>query len=268
MFLYDVPNWAMGTIIVGLCLAVTLTGYWLFRKLWGRDFTESEIGMAMGLVGVIATITSLLLAFSAVSVWEAFNAADASVTNEASDAAMLARDLAIYGSPEAMTARAAVREYGRIVIDEEWPAMSKGEISQNAWNQIDVIFRDTGALEPTTERNKALLAEIWGRINELTKHRRERVHNSESEVPNTLWAVVLLGSGLTFLFTFVLRPNSFHIFVISGLACAMGLVFFFIMAMDHPFAGKESINHAPFDSMVANMDRWDSTDAAAGKTNR
>jgi hypothetical protein len=37
--------------------------------------------------------------------------------------------------------------------------------------------------------------------------------------------------------------------------------------MDHPSAGKESIDHAPLDSMVANMERWDATDAA-GKANR
>jgi len=37
----------------------------------------------------------------------------------------------------------------------------------------------------------------------------------------------------------------------------VGLVFYFIVAMDRPFAGKESITPAPFQSALANMERWD-----------
>lgn len=257
LFLYDLPNWLMGVVVVGSCMIVALTSFFIFKMLVRREFSEQQIGAAMGMVGVIATITSLLLAFSAVSVWEAFNASDSSVINEANDAAMLARDLASFGGADAHRTREAVKKYCRIAIDEEWPLMSKGEISINAWNQIDVIFHEASTLEPRTENQKVLLQEIWNRINELTKHRRERIHESESEVPGTLWAVVLLGSALTFLFTFVLPVKPFSIALISGLACALGLVFFFIIAMDHPFAGKESISHEPFDSTIRNMDRWD-----------
>ncbi|MGH8477093.1 MAG: DUF4239 domain-containing protein [Methylococcales bacterium] len=265
-FLYDLPNWLMGVTVVGACLIVTLASYFIFKKVVRQEFSESQISAAMGLVGVIATITSLLLAFSAVSVWEAFNSAETSVINEANAGAMLARDLAAYGGPATLKTRASVKEYGRIVVDEEWPLMSKREISTNAWNQIEAIFHDAALIEPKTEREKVLLQEIWTRLNELAKHRRERIHNSQAEVPETLWVVVLLGSALTFLFTFVLPVNRFNVGLISGLACALGLVFFFILAMDHPFAGKESISHAPFDSMIRNMDRWDANEARAKTT--
>jgi hypothetical protein len=37
----------------------------------------------------------------------------------------------------------------------------------------------------------------------------------------------------------------------------MGLVFYFIIAMDHPFAGEESISSEPFQTAMDNMRRWD-----------
>ena len=51
------------------------------------------------------TINSLLLAFSAVSVWEAFSSADGAVTQEANTVSALARDLAVYDSAESRHAR-------------------------------------------------------------------------------------------------------------------------------------------------------------------
>ena len=45
--------------------------------------------------------------------------------------------------------------------------------------------------------------------------------------------------------------------MIAALAFCMGLVFYFIIAMDRPFAGEESISPAPFQSAIDNMERWD-----------
>lgn len=263
MFLYDYPNWLMGLIVVGTVLVAVLTSYFIFRKIFHWDFSESQISSSMGLVGIIATIVSLLLAFSAVSVWDSFNDADNSVTNEANDGSMLARDLASFGGPEATKTRAALKEYLQIVVNEEWPAMQQGGTSEKAWKQLNVIFEDANAIESKPGREQVILGEIWQRINELTKHRRDRIHASQSEVPQTLWTVVLLGTALTFLFTFVMPVTRFHLALISGLALAMGLVFFFIVAMDHPFAGKESIGHDAFDSTITNMTKWDENVAAA-----
>jgi hypothetical protein len=257
MFLYDLPNWLMGVLIVGSCVAFVLTAYFVFKKLVPGTFSDTQVSTSIGLVSVVATVMSLLLAFSAVSVWEAFNSADMSVTNEANDVSMLARDLASYGGEEALKTRSALREYATIVVHDEWQLMARKGHSEKAADQIDLIFHLAAKIESHSERDTVLLHEIWDRINQLTKHRRERLHISESEVPTTLWVVVLLGTTLTFLFTFVLPATRFNITLICGLAAAIGLVFFFIVAMDHPFAGKESISHEPFDSSIENMDTWD-----------
>jgi hypothetical protein len=259
MFLYDLPNWAMGATVSTLILALSLGGYLFFRRLHGGEFSEEERSVAMSMLGVVATINSLLLAFSAVSVWDSFGTAEETVLHEADTVGQLARDLAVFGSMESRQSRLLLREYVETVVREEWEAMRDGRASDAAWAKNDEFFHSIGELEPDTPRRAALLPEIWGRVNELVGHRRDRLNISQAEVPGTLWTVVFVGTVLTMLTTFVLPPTRFNIAMIVALAVTMGLVFFFIVAMDRPFAGEESISPEPFESAIGNMERWDRT---------
>ena len=257
LFLYDLPNWLVGMLISGGAVVLALTAYAVYRRFSGNEFDADERALAMSVLGVVATINSLLLAFSAVSVWESFGSAEEAVLNEGNTIGELARDLAVFGGPESTRARTLLREYAMVVIDDEWDTMRTGGANFVAWQTIDNMFRAVGTLEPDTPRKAALLPEIWARTNELLTHRRDRLHASQSEVPGTLWAVVFAGTLLTLLTTFVLPPTRFNLVMIAALAFCMGLVFYFIIAMDRPFAGEESISPAPFQSAIDNMERWD-----------
>ncbi len=257
LYLYDLPNWVMGAVVSGLIVALSLVAYFLFRRLYRAEFDDHERGLAMSVLGVVATINSLLLAFSAVSVWESFGSAEESVVHEADTVGMLARDLAVFGSNESRQSRVLLREYVQVVLGEEWTAMRTGEASNAAWVKNDEFFRSIGSLEPDTPRRAALLPEIWARANELVGHRRDRLNISQAEVPGTLWVVVLAGTALTMMTTFVLPPTRFNVGMIAALAFTLGLVFFFIVAMDRPFMGAESIGPGPFESALVNMTRWD-----------
>ena len=204
-----------------------------------------------------ATINSLLLAFSAVSVWESFGSAEEAVVNEANTVGALARDLAVFGSPEAAGARAMLRQYAEMVIADEWPTMQRGEADVKTWTLFDQTFRAIATLDVETTRHETLMYEIFQRTNELLKQRRTRLYTATSEVPGTLWAVVLIGTVLSMATTVVLPPTRFNLAMVGGLALSIGLVFYFIVAMDRPFAGKESISVAPFQSAIESMMRWD-----------
>jgi hypothetical protein len=63
---------------------------------------------------------------------------------------------------------------------------------------------------------------------------------------------------LTIVNAFALPPTRFHVWMVGLLALSVGLVFFLIIAMDRPFAGRESISPEPFEVALRNMKRWDS----------
>jgi hypothetical protein len=135
--------------------------------------------------------------------------------------------------------------------------MQEGSAHDGTWTLFDGVFRAISRMEPDTPRRVALMPEIWSKVNELLRHRRDRLYVSQAEVPGTLWGVVIVGTLLTLLTMYVLAPTRFNSIAIAGVAFSMGLVFYFIMAMDRPFTGEESISPAPFEEAVAEMQRWD-----------
>lgn len=259
LFLYELSHWAMGGLIVATTIFVVIGAFLLIRSRFRHEFSDAQVSAAMSFVGVMATLTSLLLAFSAVSVWDSFGSAEAAVVSEANVAAELARDLAVYG-PTAVPARSAVRQYLNTVLNQEWSLLAKGEASLQAGLELDEVFRETGRIEPQTNRDSALIREIWSRVNGLAEARRNRLQASKARVPEMLWAVVLISTALTFLLTFVMPVTRFSVGLLTCLAATMGLVFFFIVAMDRPFAGRQSVDADPIRSTLTNMDRWDRTE--------
>jgi hypothetical protein len=257
LFLYNLPAWLLGICIVGPVLGLSFAGYFLFHRIYRPTFTDDDKFVALTMLGVIATINSLLLAFLAISVWEAFGAAETAVAQEANTIGELGRDLAVFDSRESREARQLLRGYTEKVVNVEWREMAHGDSSAEAWTSFDHMFQSLGRLAPDTPRRVALMPEIWARTNELLKQRRSRLSTTEAAVPGTLWAVVVIGAVLTIAVAFVLMPTRFNLTMLFVLAFSTGLVFFLIIAMDRPFAGTESISPEPYDSAIENMQRWD-----------
>ena len=257
LFLYSLPGWLMAVCIVSTVVVLAYPGYFLLRRMFRRSFTERETNVSMDVLTVIATIYALLLAFVAVSVWQSFGAAETAVVNEANSVGQLARDLAIFDTPESQYARRMLRDYADVVATVEWHDLQRGQSNTAAWNAFDRMFHAVGELEPDTPRREALMPEIWANADDVLNERRTRLHTAEAAVPPRLWAVVLIGSALTIGTTVVLSPTRFHLWIIGLIAMSMGLVFYLIAAMDRPFAGEQSISPAPLQLAIENMDRWD-----------
>jgi hypothetical protein len=258
LFLYDLPDWLMCVCVITSILALAYAGYFAFHRLWRPSFTDVNKNVAMVVLAVVATVNSLLLALTAVSAWDSFGAAEAAVVQEGNTISALARDLAVYDSAQSRDVRRMLREYTDTVVKVEWRDMQRGTPNDDVWNMFDRMFLAIGAIEPDTPRRVSLLPEIWSRTNELVKQRRSRLYTSESHVPGTLWAVVVIGTVLTIVTTFVLPPTRFNFWMVGLVTLSIGLVFYLILAMDRPYTGETGISPQAFEIAVGNMQRWDS----------
>ena len=263
LWIYELPNWQLGVIAAVGLMALALGGHAVFQHFCRTIFPESDRNQAIALMTVIATMNSLLLAFSAVSVWDAFGTADRAVSGEATTIGELSRDLRAFGSPQSRQADARLAAYARAVVDQEWPAMQQGGESAATWTDFELMFDAVATLDPVAPREMALMPEIWARANEAVKYRRARLEASKGRVPDTLWIVVSIGTLLTFIPAFVLPRRTFNRVGIAMLALSMGLVLFFIAALDRPFVGKESVSPEPFVLFLR-----DAAEAPAGSSAR
>lgn len=260
LWLYHLPVWQFGSLLLAGWIIPALASFELVHRLWKPRFDDTDKGLALTLLALVATLNSLLLAFCAVSVWESFRSADSAVSNEAVTLSALSRDLAVMGTPPALEARERVRAYTRSILDEEWQDMQGtpgGTGIAGGGLHVNRIFRAVQRIEPGTAAQQALLHEIWARANEMLKFRRERVSASESTVPASLWFVVIAGGVMSLIPLLVLPATAFNRAAVIFLSFSTGLVFFFIAQMDRPFVGDLSISPRPYERTLSGMESWD-----------
>ncbi|KWC20795.1 DUF4239 domain-containing protein [Burkholderia ubonensis] len=250
LFLYNIPAAAMGALIVAATLAAALLGYAAFRRVLPARIDAEQRGMIVAMLSAVTTINSLLVAFSAVSVWSSYQAATDTVAAEAACATELSRDLAAFRvagtGTGADAARRALADYLARVVDDEWPQMQQhGRADPRAEAAFDRMFAAINRVTPADERERVLLAQAMARANEMVKYRQARLQNLESAMPGTLWAVMLVSSSLSLLLLYALPGTRFNVGLVSIWAVTLGLAFFFVLAVDRPFAGEVSVSAAP-----------------------
>ncbi|MGZ2746935.1 bestrophin-like domain [Burkholderia stagnalis] len=273
LFLYNIPAAAMGALIVSATLAAALLGYAVFRRIMPGHIDAEQRGMIIAMMSAITTINSLLVAFSAVSVWNSYQAATDTVAAEAACASELAHDLAAFhgAGTGADAARQALAAYLARVADDEWPQMQQhARAEPRAEAAFDRMFAAINHVAPSDERERVLLSEVMARANEMVKYRQSRLQSLDSAMPATLWAVMLLSSSLSLLLLYALPGTRFNIGLVSIWAVTLGLAFFFVLAVDRPFAGEVSVSVAPIrralDALRAELAAPGSAPSAAATT--
>lgn len=251
LFLYNIPAWAMGALIVFPTLAVALCGYALFRRCLPITLDAEQRSMTLAMMAAVTTINSLLVAFSAISVWGTYQAAGDIVAAEAACATELAHDLSTFAHPNAAAARQELMTYLGHVVHDEWPSMQQ-QAHPDARTEaaFDRMFATTNRITPSDDRERVLLSEVLARANEMVKYREKRLQNLDEAMPGTLWGVMLIASAISLLLLYALPATRFHVALVAVWAITLGLAFFFVLAVDRPFAGEVSVSSAPFERAI------------------
>lgn len=249
LWLYDLPTWLMGLIIVGAFTAFSVAGLYASRR-FVEELSGSRRGHNEGVdayIGAAAVFYGIVAGLIAVAAWEQFASYDDRVTQEAGAVAALYRDVSTYPDPYGSELRAELRAYTRAVIDG-WPLLQQGVVPPEPaalLNKFQVTFY---SFEPRTERARIIHASAVDEFNRMIELRRLRLHNKDVGLPAPLWTVVILGGILTMVLTYFLALEQFKVHVamtaVSGILVA--LLIFMIATLDHPFRGKVSIGPAAF----------------------
>jgi hypothetical protein len=253
-WIYDLPNWQLCLLILLTFAGGALLGQLLTRQLVKRFFSQAledhneAVGAIIGSYGVFYGIT---LGLIAVATWDNFDASEHLITHEASALAALDRDVSGLPEPFAHELRGLLRTYLDFVIDQSWPAHRHGAIPPDADLHLNRFQNHLVAFEPRTERESVLFAEALHQFNTMLELRRERLSTIESGLPLVLWWIVIVGAVLNMLLLYVLRiePLRTHMLLIGLVATFIGLMIFFIIAMDHPFLGELSIEPHAFEAL-------------------
>jgi ABC-type multidrug transport system fused ATPase/permease subunit len=241
---FGLPMWLSTAVVLGICVILSVGGRLAAVVLLPRKTPRLDTELASVLMTVTATFIGIMLAFSAVQVWEAYREADQAVAAEAESAAQLYRDLRAYGEAS-RPARQALTAYANSVVDDEWPRMKKdGVMSPKTAAALVKVFDALASVEPVTPRQTVIYDAALTRLNQVVEHRRTRLLAAHTTLPALFWVVVLIGSAIIVAYTATYPATPLNLLLITGLALSLGLIFVFIIDVQHPFDGWVSISPA------------------------
>jgi hypothetical protein len=145
-----VPITVLLLAAVALTIAAVVGGVWIVRRKVPSTKEGFHAEISAPMLGVVAALFGLLLAFVIITAYQNFIEAGADVNREADSLASIVRDSSAFPQPEGERVRSAIRGYVHTVVDEEWAQMREGRDSLQASRALDGVFAALQAVEPTT----------------------------------------------------------------------------------------------------------------------
>jgi hypothetical protein len=220
---------------------------------------ESQDVVRLGM-GLVATMTALLLGLVTSAAKGSFDSQDVAVRNAAASIVTLDRLLARYG-PETVTIRQKVRSIVELRLGQVWSeggSLAALDESRNpsgtppAEDVENLILQ----LTPQSDTQRWLKGEALKLTEEVLRTRWRLLGNLSGSVSRTFLAVVIFWLSMTFASFGLSAPRNatvITVFVISTISVAAAI--FLIMELDGAFTGIIRISSEPMRQALANLGR-------------
>jgi hypothetical protein len=253
-----------GALVIGAICLVVLAGLEIVQRLVPAESRRPHNDVAGFIYAALGVIYAVLLALVVIAVWEEYDAASATVEQEANALAEIAWLAHRLPEPEGPYIQELTRSYAEEVVDNEWPLMEQGkaplmvqvEETPAGWSLIDAIRASLQDVDLHTKADEQLYAEGLDQVQRLGDARRMRLVAAQEGIPGVLWSVLIFGgiAAVGFTYLFGLENTWAHRLMVLTLAAVIGLVLFTIGAMEHPFSGGARISTEAFDLVLERLE--------------
>lgn len=239
-----------GVALLGLVLVRRL----VIPRLHYDDGANDAVSGTVQAIGVFYGITVGLIA---VGVWNTHSNAADLVSKEAASIGALYRDVSGYPSPIRDELRSRLRDYTVFVIDEAWPAQTKGQ-GQNVSAGVRLLDDFQVMLysyQPANESQSALHRETLRTYNVLVEYRRLRIDAVGSGLSMVMWSVIWVGAAISIgvAYFFNIPDIKLHAILVALMGGFLAMVLFMIVINDKPFYGQSSISSDPYRLILENL---------------
>lgn len=242
---------AFGGAMLGMGLRTTLPKHHLDA--------DSKDTVKIG-VGLIATMTALVLGLVTASAKTSYDAVDSAVKQTAIEILTLDRTLARYG-PETAGVRKGLKHAIEARIEMIWPQCSSGPATLDPMSAgVNAAAEGLAAairnLNPRDESQRALQSRALDITETLLKTRWLMLAGSETSIPLPFLLIILLWLTFTFASFGLFAPrNAMVITVLFFCAVSVGSALFLVLEMDTPFNGVLKISSDPLRYAVTHLNQ-------------
>jgi hypothetical protein len=245
-------NLVPGLLGISLFVFASVAGLILVQRFVPIELRKQHNDVAGFIYAVVGIAYAVLLGLVVVAAWEQYQIANDTTEREANELAELFWLGQRLPPTEGHRLQELTRSYARVVVDEEWPLMARGESSPRAWALIDEIRLTVQNLNPDTEAGQVLYEQGLERVHDLADARRDRLVEAQQGIPGILWVVLVTGAIITVGFTYLfgLDDTTTHTLMVALLALIIGLVLFTIGSLEYPFRGDVHLGPDAFELVL------------------
>jgi hypothetical protein len=245
-------NLVPGLFLISLFVLVSVAGLVLVQHFVPIELRKQHNDVAGFIYAVLGVAYAVLLGLVVVASWEQFQTARNTANREADELAELFWLGNRLPPAEGHRLQELARSYARVVVDEEWPIMARGESSPRAWALMDEIRLAVQNMNPDTDAEQVLYDQGLERVHDLGDARRDRLVEAQEGIPGILWTVLLTGAIVTVGFTYLfgMDSNTTHTLMVAALALMIGLILFTLGSLEYPFSGVVRLGPEAFELVL------------------
>jgi hypothetical protein len=229
-------------------MLVAVVGLLLVQRLVPPDRREEHNNVAGFIYAVLGVAYAVLLAFMLIAVWQDYKTAQTNVESEAHELAGVYFLASQLPEPQRTNVQDLARTYARVVVEEEWPMMERGQTSPRADSLLRQLRLTLLEFDPRTRGEQVLYERGLTQVHDAVDARRSRMLEVREGIPNLLWVVLVLGGVITVTFTYLfgLKSNVAHALMVAALSLLICAILFTIGEFNYAFSGVVEIRPDAF----------------------
>lgn len=244
--------------IAFVCIfAAALLGVFLRRIIPEKHLSEEAKDVVKLSMGLVATMTALVLGLLVASTKEAYDTKKTETTQMAARIASLDRELANYGAETAET-RLLLRHIVERMTAKLWPKDSAPPVLRRdpSGFRSEALFDSIEKLSPQTDLQRTLKSDALTATVDLGQMRWLLAEQADSSISAPLLAMVVSWLALLFLsFALFAPPNVTVVasLLVAALSVSGGILL--ILELDRPFDGFIKISSEPMRTTLEDLGR-------------
>lgn len=238
------------SIVTVVAVLISIGGMLIVHRNVKLDDLRKHHDVTDPLLAVLGTLFAIMLGFMLANSMQRFEEARANIQTEAGAVGDIFRLAGGLPEPTRSKIRKDCMTYLDKVVDDDWPQMEKGKLSDRAFDAIDELWHDCLGYEPTTQAQSNVHQCIVQSMSVAGSCRRTRDAELNYTLPAPLWVIVICGGLSTICFTyfFAIDNVKLQVLMTSVITMIICLNIYMLAGFDAPFSGDIAITPTAFET--------------------
>jgi len=236
-------------ILILTSIAGALGFLWFLKHFWPSSQRRDHNDIIGWQVSVLGTTYAVIIGFMLYAVWTTLQTAEINADGEANCLVNVFRLANGLPAEQRAQVHKLARDYAETVINDEWPAMLAGRLNPSGHGVIQQLWSTVMQAKPATFSEQTSMNLTLSEISSMTEHRRLRELQSQTQLPDILWGVLLVGGIITIMSSCLFGTENFklHCVQVFSLTLLLSLALVAIADIDRPFQGAVHVNPRGFE---------------------